>query len=99
MHVLMTLLFIIITFCLPKMESNTFHDLKGSLYMYPSGPNLETKVKLHEAMPALTEALPCSFSVGHSNMIGYLSVFARHLTILTMHKDLIPKQFTIDRLR
>ena len=32
----------------------------------------ESIVQLHDTMPALTDALPCSFSVDHSNLIGFL---------------------------
>ena len=56
-----------------KMDSNPLHDVAGSLELYSSGPNLDTEVKLHDAMPLSTNAIACSFSVGHSNQIGYLS--------------------------
>ena len=45
----------------------------GSLYVFSSEPSSESIVHLHEAMTELETALPCSFSVNHSNVIGNLS--------------------------
>ena len=39
------------------MDSNTLHDIAGLLELYPIGPNLDTEVKLHEAMLVLTNAI------------------------------------------
>ena len=53
----------------PRTESILNRGVKGSHYVYPSGPSSELIVQLHEAMPALAEAVQCSFGVDHSNMI------------------------------
>ena len=74
------------------MDSKTLHDVAGSLELYSSGPNLDTEVKLHEAMPVLIIAIACFFSVGHSNQIGYLSHSVNAQAFDDIHHHFTPAQ-------
>ena len=60
-------------FCLPKNGIEPRPGRQGVALRLREWATLkESIVQLHAAMPALAEALPCSFSVDHSNLIGFL---------------------------